>query len=124
MIRGGLVVAFVRVSLVVSISSSSNVELLCPEPQECTCDGGVLLPPTICEEYYNFPVSLRWLKSAQFAGFYAALANGYWDQECLRVNLMTPNLASGSGINSEIVWNSPDQQDGQRLARASIPWYS
>ena len=123
MTREGLVLAFIQATLVVSISSNSYGEFSCPEPQECTCDGGGRSPPTICEEYYNFPVSLRWLKSAQFAGFYAALANGFWERECLRVNLMTSNLATGSGINSEIVWNSTDQ-DGRRLARASIPWYS
>ena len=124
MLRLGFAFAYLQLFLVAYLINISNGELSCPEPTECTWEGGGRPPPTLCEEYYNFPVSLRWLKSAQFAGFYAALANGYWDQECLRVNLMTPNLASGSGINSEIVWNSPDQQDGQRLARASIPWYS
>ena len=40
---------------------------------------------TSCETYTNFSLQLRWLKSAQFAGFYAALEMGYWRDECLQV---------------------------------------
>jgi ABC-type nitrate/sulfonate/bicarbonate transport system substrate-binding protein len=38
-----------------------------------------------CETFTEFVVQLRWFKSAQFAGFYAAQELGYWRADCLNV---------------------------------------
>jgi ABC-type nitrate/sulfonate/bicarbonate transport system substrate-binding protein len=50
-----------------------------------------------CEQYIDFSIQLRSLKSAQFAGFYAAQEMGYWREECLNVAIHQPS--SQSNIN-------------------------
>jgi ABC-type nitrate/sulfonate/bicarbonate transport system substrate-binding protein len=47
-----------------------------------------------CEQYTEFSLQLRWLKSAQFAGFYAAQEMGYWEELCLKVILYQPSFAA------------------------------
>jgi ABC-type nitrate/sulfonate/bicarbonate transport system substrate-binding protein len=44
-----------------------------------------------CEQYTQFSVQLRSLKSAQFAGFYAAQELGYWSEVCLNVAIYQPH---------------------------------
>eukprot|EP00951_Prasinocladus_malaysianus_P006566 scaffold46710_cov34-Prasinocladus_malaysianus.AAC.2 len=54
-----------------------------------------------CEKYIPFTVQLRWLKSAQFAGFYAAEELGYWDDECLDVTI----YQAPWGQAAEAIWD-------------------
>jgi ABC-type nitrate/sulfonate/bicarbonate transport system substrate-binding protein len=68
---------------------------------------------TSCETYTPFAVSLRWLKSAQFAGFYAAKALGYWEDECLGVSLRPATFEN----------NPIDFEDLPADTRATIPHY-
>jgi hypothetical protein len=48
---------------------------------------------TSCELYTDFRLQLRRLKSAQFAGFYAALELGFWRDECLNV-MINPSAST------------------------------
>jgi len=66
-----------------------------------------------CDAYTPFAISLRWLKSAQFAGYYAAKALGFWEDECLGVSLRPATFE----YNPVEVWSHPDD------TRASIPHY-
>eukprot|EP00873_Tetraselmis_striata_P029058 jgi/Tetstr1/449322/TSEL_003837.t1 len=70
---------------------------------------------TDCETYTPFPVNLRWTKSAQFAGFYAAKALGFWEDECLSVALR-PVATPDSQQPAELWSSAPD-------TRAVLPWY-
>lgn len=71
---------------------------------------------TSCEEYTPFPVNLRWIKSAQFAGFYAAKALGYWEDECLGVSLRPASF----DVDPIEYWNYPAEQT---VPRVTIPHY-
>eukprot|EP00873_Tetraselmis_striata_P021130 jgi/Tetstr1/441394/TSEL_029642.t1 len=42
----------------------------------------------MCDRVDEVRVQLRWMKTGQFAGLYAAEAEGYYTQECLRVVLL------------------------------------
>mmetsp|Transcript_5162 Transcript_5162/g.9382 ORF Transcript_5162/g.9382 Transcript_5162/m.9382 type:complete len:155 (-) Transcript_5162:565-1029(-) len=82
--------------------------------QQCEpCSGSCQLR-TSCEKYEPFPVNLRWLKSAQFAGYYAAKALGYWEDECLAVSLRPVTFELDS---PDMLWRAPPD------TRAAIPWY-
>jgi len=65
-----------------------------------------------CEQYIDFSVQLRSLKSAQFAGFYAAQEMGYWREACLNVAINQPS--SQSNINHDLPMYKAD---------AAVPHY-
>jgi len=48
---------------------------------------GLLLPTTIAQAADAVTVRLKWLNQAQFAGFYVAKENGYYDQAGLNVSI-------------------------------------
>jgi len=77
----------------------------CPE----NCDSF----STQCGEIDEFRVQLRWLKSAQFAGYYAAEALGYWERDCLRVTLLPPDS----------VEDNLGSLDTNAVPHVTIPWY-
>jgi len=66
-----------------------------------------------CVAVDEFRVQLRWLKSAQFAGYYAAEALGYWEQDCLRVTLLSPDS----------VEDNLGRLNTSAVPHATIPWY-
>mmetsp|Transcript_22619 Transcript_22619/g.56808 ORF Transcript_22619/g.56808 Transcript_22619/m.56808 type:complete len:126 (-) Transcript_22619:9-386(-) len=72
---------------------------------------------TRCEAYTPFPVNLRWLKSAQFAGFYAAEALGYWEDECLGVSLRPASF----DLDPVEYWDYPAERT---VPRVTIPHYT
>ena len=87
--------------------------LFVPTVWSCsTCPSSCLLRTT-CDKYAQFPVKLRWLRSAQFAGYYAAKAFGFWEDECLAVSLR-PNSYD---YDPPEIWNLDAD------TRAVIPWY-
>jgi hypothetical protein len=65
-----------------------------------------------CKQYIDFSVQLRSLKSAQFAGFYAAQEMGYWREVCLNVAINQPS--SQSNINHDLPMYKAD---------AAVPHY-
>eukprot|EP00951_Prasinocladus_malaysianus_P018813 scaffold151164_cov31-Prasinocladus_malaysianus.AAC.2 len=76
-------------------------------PTEESSTGGCPVCPvceskqsTKCETVTTFTVQLRWLKSAQFAGFYAAEELGYWEEECLKVIL----YQARSEYKADAIW--------------------
>mmetsp|Transcript_7379 Transcript_7379/g.20836 ORF Transcript_7379/g.20836 Transcript_7379/m.20836 type:complete len:1000 (-) Transcript_7379:364-3363(-) len=76
------------------------------QSQHCQCN----IEPDSCPDgVVHLAVRIRWLKTAEFAGYYAAESLGYWDQECLKVVLLPFDFGS-----------SPmDLRDAQ----IGIPWY-
>jgi hypothetical protein len=50
----------------------------------------------VCAHNTDFSLQLSGLKSAQFAGFYAAQEMGYWIDECLTVTLCVSGLESAA----------------------------
>jgi NitT/TauT family transport system substrate-binding protein len=41
-----------------------------------------------CAQVIPVRLQLKWVTQAQFAGYYAAAAQGYWDEECLQVEIL------------------------------------
>jgi len=73
-----------------------------PPPGGCpACPVCPVLETAKCSSYTDFSLQLRWLKSAQFAGFYAAQAMGFWEDECLNVVLYPP---ATYGCTSKCLW--------------------
>jgi len=90
----------------------------------------------------EFRVKLRWIKSAQFAGFFAAEALGYWEHECLRVTLLNPEndddklgrITTSGSPHAAIPWYLAHQQQyfsgdpvlrvSQYFRRSAIRWFT
>eukprot|EP01063_Lacrimia_lanifica_P024502 TRINITY_DN3239_c1_g2_i1.p1 TRINITY_DN3239_c1_g2~~TRINITY_DN3239_c1_g2_i1.p1 ORF type:complete len:872 (+),score=327.96 TRINITY_DN3239_c1_g2_i1:84-2699(+) len=48
-----------------------------------------------CDSFTQLNVQLQWIHQAQFAGFFAAVENGFYEDECLQVSVK----AGGPGVN-------------------------
>jgi len=84
--------------------------VVCPVLQAPTCDTNPIKVP--CEKYADFSLHLPWLRSAQFAGFYAAQEMGYWSEECLNVVL-----------HQHSEFDSVDEEFSLRNVTATLPDY-
>jgi NitT/TauT family transport system substrate-binding protein len=68
------------------------------EPMEATAEateeaagevaGGGMVPPE-CEELTPVSLQLQWVTQSQFAGYYAAVEQGFYEEHCLEVTILT-----------------------------------
>jgi NitT/TauT family transport system substrate-binding protein len=70
-------------------------------------------------------LQLQWVTQAQFAGYYVALENGYYDEENLDVNIMPggpdiapPQVLAGGAADVMLNW----MPSALAAREAGLPW--
>jgi len=79
-----------RIKGIVAVMAAVSLFAACGDDDEKSDDGGGSGDTTAaeCEETTSVKLQLQWVTQAQFAGYYAAVDNGYYEAQCLDVTIL------------------------------------